>query len=293
MQAESAAREWKPGIYKGVKFADYLAIDACHNSDLKELADGKTPAHLYWSMTHVEQDREAFRVGAATHCAILEPERFAKEYVEFPKFDMRKTGDKAAAAEWNLKNADKIPLKADEWKLAVALSKAVWENPCAAELLGANKGINEAAVIWIDKATGLLCKARLDRFTTYHVTEDHVGWPTVIDVKTAEDASPSGFARAVVKFKYYWQAAFYTDGLATLDPRPRRFVFLVIEKAPPYCIAAYELDDTAMDEGRAQYRKALDSFAECQKSGKWPGYAVGINTLELPKWIYIETQPPV
>ncbi len=277
----------KPGIYKGVSFGDYLAIDAINNSTLKEMRDGKTPKHLHWAMTHIEKDREAFRVGAATHCAVLEPERFKAEYAAMPrKFDMRKTGDKAEAAQFEMDHQKHIVLDLDEWNLATAMSKAVWENSCAVELLK-GAGANEMTVIWIDEPTGLLCKARLDRFTSYH------DWPAIVDFKTAQDASPRNFARAIADLFYHQQAAFYLDGLNTLDPRERRFVFLVVEKQEPYCVAAYELDETAIDEGRAQYRRALDSYAECKKSGNWPGYDVGINTLDLPKWAYELTQAPV
>jgi hypothetical protein len=237
-------------------------------------------------MTHPPRESEALSLGDAVHVAVLEPARFEREYVRAPKFNNRSNAGKMEAAEWREKHPDVAALTSNEWEQAVAIKDAVWANECAVELLG-RAGQNEMTVIWIDEKTGLLCKARIDRFTDYH------GWTTCVDLKTALDASPRGFAQAVVKYLYHQQAAWYLDGLNTLAPHNRRFVFLSVEKEPPYCVAPYELDDSAIDEGRAQYRRALDTYAACNKEGKWPGYDCGINTLELPKYAYELTQAPV
>ena len=277
----------KPGIHAWISFQEYLAIDAVNNSTLKLFR--RTPAHARHAMTRPDKDTSAYRTGDACHAAILEPERFEKEYVRTPKFDKRTNKGKAEAAQWALDHPKHVPLLPDEWDLATAMRDSARKHPTAIELLSA-KGRAELTVIWTDEPTGLLCKGRLDWFTTY---EDKVGtWSAIVDVKTSKNISEREFLKDVAKYFYHQQAAFYLDGLDALAPLDRRFIFLAIEKEPPYCIICYELDETAIEEGRAQYRKALDMLAECKKSGEWPGYAPGVYGVDIPKYSYELTTPP-
>ena len=97
--------------------------------------------------------------------------------------------------------------------------------------------------------TGILCRCRPDFWR-----EDDI----IVDVKTTEDASPEEFSRSLAKWRYHVQAPFYMDGieLAT-GRRPKGFVFLVVEKKPPYAVAAYTLDPESIELGRSEYRADL------------------------------------
>lgn len=267
----------QPGLYPGLSFVDYLALEAVNNTTLR--AFRRTPAHAHHELTHPEEVTDALRVGDAAHVAILEPRRFEKSYVKAPKFDLRTIKGKAAAAEWEAAHGELASLKPDEWELACAMRDAVWSSPLAAALLKA-PGHTELAVVWKDEKSGRLCKGRLDRLLTYE------GWSIVLDLKTPRDADAWAFAKSIVEFGYHQQAAFYLDGLNAIAPHERRFFHLAIEKKPPYCCAVFELDDTAIAEGRAQYRIAIDTLVECEKSGLWPGYPVGVQAIDLPAWAY-------
>ena len=69
---------------------------------------------------------------------------------------------------------------------------------------------------------------------------------------------------------------------------------LVIEKTPPYIIEAYDSfrpfdpedmsNMTYADAGRYRFRKALDKFIECRKTGEWHGYSEKINPMEVPRY---------
>lgn len=273
----------RPGIHPGVSFVDYFAIDAINNSKLT-LFSQKTPAHARWEITHPDEDTDSLRVGSATHAAILEPDRFAREYVKPPEVNRRTNAGKQEWADWLLSHPKQNYLLPAEWDMACALRDAVWSHKLAPDLLK-GAGQNEMTAIWNDVPTGLLCKGRVDRFTQWQ------GWSVVVDVKTAKDASPKEFAKACVDYMYHQAAAFYLDGLATIAPHDRRFIHLVIEKAPPYCVAVYELDEPAIREGRAQYMKALATYSECLKRNEWPGYAVGVEALDIPSWAYQLTAP--
>jgi len=271
------------GIHAGISFVDYLALDAVNNTTLKLFR--RTPAHARYAMTHPEEDTAALRTGEACHAAILEPALFAERYVRAPRFDKRTNKGKSDAAAWAADHAFQSPLLPDEWDMAAAMRDAVWAHPLARELL-TGKGQNEMTAIWLDEPTGLLCKARVDRFTSYD------GWSAVVDIKTARDAGERGFAKACAEFFYHQQTAYYLDGLNALAPHKRRFLHLVIEKEAPHCVIIYELDDPAIEEGRRQYRRALTTLAECREKNDWPGYPVGIYGLDIPHWSYELGAPP-
>jgi exodeoxyribonuclease VIII len=61
-------------------------------------------------------------------------------------------------------------------------------------------------------------------------------------------------------------------------------VFLVVEKKPPYAVAVYVLDPESIALGRAEYRRDLQLYAECKRTGVWPGYGDKIQTIGVPQW---------
>jgi len=95
----------------------------------------------------------------------------------------------------------------------------------------------------------------------------------------------------VQAYGYHVQAVHYLAGLESLVPIPagnpfRRFVFFVVESEPPHCVAAYELDDAALNEGAIQRARYLQKWRECVESQVWPGYAPGIDYCSLPAWAF-------
>ena len=271
-----------PGIHAGITFDDYCHIEALNHSTLK-LWD-KTPAHARYAMTHPQETTTSLRMGDACHVAVLEPKRFKKEYARSPKFDMRTNKGKAAAAAWASEYPEYAALLPTEYDAACGMRDSVWAHPLASEMLK-GKGQNELTVIWVDADSGLLCKGRIDRLTSY------MGWTIVLDLKTALDASIDQFARACVKYGYHSQAAFYLDGLNALAAHERRFIYLVVENQPPYLVRLLELDDSAIAEGRARYRAAVQTYKVSMDSGEYPAYPVGIEGFDLPSWGYQFTNP--
>ncbi len=273
-----------PGIYPDVAFADYMRIEALNNSYLKKFY-GKTDAHVYWESTHPDEDKPAFRIGDACHVAVLEPGRFERDYVRSPKFDRRTTKGKAAAAEWELKHQDKMSLLPAEYDMASAMRDSAWNDPNAVDLLK-GKGRNEQTVIWKDADSGELCKGRMDRFADWH------GWSVVIDIKTAQCIDDYAFGKAIQDFRYHQQAAFYLDGLDALALHTRRFFIIALEKKPPYLVKTFEIDDSAINEGRAHYREAIGRHVSCTETRVWAGYLPGVHPIDIPRWGYQLTSAP-
>lgn len=152
-------------------------------------------------------------------------------------------------------------------------------------------------------------------FAILHHVKDIIG-----DLKTTEDASPEGFAKSIANWRYDVQHAYYMDGTRLAleqgkcnppqegkaelsvywtDPvtgvlcrcrpdfwrgYPKHFAFIAVEKKPPYAVGVYVLDSEGVDIGRAQYQHDLRVYAECVRSGEWPGYGDKIQIISLPAW---------
>jgi hypothetical protein len=134
----------------------------------------------------------------------------------------------------------------------------------------------ELSVQWKDDATGVLCKARLDAYN------ERIG--TVIDIKTTIDASPQGFGRKLYAYGYNRQAAWYLDSLRAHNESAYHFVFIAVEKEPPYSIGLYRLSDEAIKLSRSENQALLRRYAECSRTDVWPGYTDGIEDISIPKY---------
>ena len=160
---------------------------------------------------------------------------------------------------------------------ARAQATAIRAVPDLAALLG--DGYAEASTFWIDEATGELCKCRPDWVSP---TGSGV---ILVDGKTCQDASPAGFARTVWNFSYHLQAAWYSEGFERATGiQVHGFVFAAVESSWPHPAAAYMLGDDVLDAARRENRRLLDLYAECKRTGVWPGYAPGISLIQLPAW---------
>jgi hypothetical protein len=217
----------------------------------------------------------ALDFGGALHCALLEPERFATSYTVEPSFgDCRKTDNKARRDAWRLANTGKTCIGEDDHTMIVDMVTAVNAHPLAGRLVA--EGEPEVTLRWRDQATGLECKSRADLYVPR--------LRICADIKTTIDARSAAFARSVANYRYHVQHAFYEEGFRALGAPLRAFLFICIEKAPPYAVAVFQLDPEAVERGRDHARDDLKALARFLETDQWPGFAAGIQSLSLPPW---------
>jgi exodeoxyribonuclease VIII len=108
---------------------------------------------------------------------------------------------------------------------------------------------------------------------------------TIADIKSAQDASPQAFARDIEKYNHHLSAAMYAYAYEQATGRKlQSFIFIVVEKAAPYAVAVYELDQESMQAGYRLYREAIDLYNECTRTGHWPGYSDQVESISLRPW---------
>lgn len=264
------------GIVEGMPAAEYHAVEACSASRLKAMR--RSPAHCRHQIDNPDEDKRALIIGDACHAAVLEPKRFVN-FVKAPRCDKR---TKAGKLEWEVfhrSTAGQTILEPDEWDLVCAVNRAVRDTRAAERLLIGGGGRCELSAFWEDKFTGQLCKMRADRVV------DLPGFGRVcVDLKTTADASPEAFARSVHRFGYHIQAAHYLIGLAAVGEPCDAFVIVAVEKDPPHCVAVYAIDDATVQQGHKERDRLIRVYADCEKSGVWPGYPETIERLNIPAW---------
>ena len=249
--------------------ADYFAIEALSASGAKLL--NRSAAHYLHNKAEPPKPSSAQAFGTLVHCLVLEPNSVHGRYMTSPKFDRRTTVGKTQAANFEASVGDRTVVDLDDYQRAQRAATAVREHPTARSLL-THAGHREATATW--GQYGVVCKARLDAF----------GDDIIVDLKTARDASPVGFARAAAVYQYHAQAAHYLNAPISPSPAARKFYFIAVEPVAPFNVAVYELTHNDILAGRAIMEAAAKVYETLSNRAtrSWPGYPVGVNTISLP-----------
>ena len=95
--------------------------------------------------------------------------------------------------------------------------------------------------------------------------------------------------REAVKYGYDFQSGMYTEGVSVDTGKEADFVFIAVEKQPPYAVNVLAADKYFVLRGKDLFREYLGKVAECEASGVWEQYnALGINELKLPYYLQKE-----
>lgn len=265
-----------PGLYTSMPAERYHAIAAMSAGGLKRMQ--QSPAHFFGIQMDPNrpppgEPSPAMVNGTLVHCALFEPDTLDARYVVKPEGMSFSTKDGKA---WRAEQT-RIIVDVEQMAAARAQSARLRALPELGALLA--DGIGESSAFWIDEKTGELCKCRPDW------TSPAGDGVVIVDGKTCQDASPEGFGRAIWNYRYHLQAAWYADGYErATGTKVHGFVFAAVESSWPHQAAAYMLDDLVLDAARRENRRLLDIYAECKRTGVWPGYAPSISLITLPAW---------
>jgi hypothetical protein len=282
----TTATELAPGIHRGIPFADYC-IDPGVNASTLKLFTGRTPKHAKHDLDQPEDDSKSLAIGHASHTAVLEPDLFDDLYAVYPKQQYiddyghpNSNKYKAARDDWYEEHEHAAIITDDEYEHAMRIAEAVRTHPLASKLLIHNRGASEMTVIGELEVNGykIRTKARIDRVTEY----EH--FPAIPDLKTISTKGGRldelAAKRAIKKYKYHQQGAWYLDRLHDHRPADRLFIPVFVENAPPYDVICGELQRESAEDyfesiesGREANEKALSQLVVGLKEGRWPGYS--------------------
>jgi exodeoxyribonuclease VIII len=232
----------------------------------------------------VREQTAAMQLGSLVHAMVLEPETVCENYIVAPKVDRRTNVGKASWLEFLNTSSGKEVVEADTMELAKFICDAVRSNKFACELLDVF-GYIEKPVFWTCPNTGLGCRSKPD------FDAPLPGAEYILDLKSCQDATPSGFAKSAASFGYGRQAAWYQWGHENAKGYKPAFVFVAVSSSPPFEVGIYELNENDLHRCRMQNEIDLAELAECMKTDNWAArHERNIVKLSLPKWTEFEDE---
>lgn len=263
------------GIHK-LSVATYDRLDRVRSTQLKTLINA-SPKHLKHEQDAEDEgpDSEAFEVGNALHCLLLEPERYPTEVVVFRDGASRKS---AAYDRCRDRNQGKTILLEKEVPQVKSMVSAVRADPAASKYLA--QGEPEVTALWTDEQTGIECRARFD-----WLDECDKQNPIIVEIKSARDAGEDKFSRQADDLLYTLSWAQYRAGYMAVRGVAPELVTIVVEKTEPFDVVVYRIGEVTLLAGESLFRQALDTLKECRATGKWLGKGRGeVRELQLKKW---------
>jgi exodeoxyribonuclease VIII len=249
---------------------EYAAIPAVNWSTLREMR--RSPLHYQWRLRNPRPDTKATALGRAVHAAVFEAFRFSGEFVQW-------RGKVRRGREWDAfrdLNAASTILLPREYETACAIRDALAAHADVQPYR--ERGIGEHTIRWIDPATGIECKARLD-WVSY-------SQPSVCDLKTTRDIAERQFSSSAARFGYHGQMAHYLRGWHVLHGERLPGVFHAVESEPPHDAVVYVADEDLLTAGDDEVTELLEKVARCRDADKWPGMYEGPQTLRMPPWYW-------
>lgn len=292
LAALAAAGKFEPGqFYDDIQNPLYHGGPGVSSSNLKTIA--QSPAHYRVMKDHPKPSTPTMMFGTAFHTLLLEPDIFAATYVRAPyQYWTTKEAKLWRAAQQaagkvvlsGVDDEDEPFWKPCDWTRLHNMRNAIMEHPMASLFL--QRFIPERSMYWLEPVSvrlpdaeiqvNELAKARFDGIDIAH----NIGF----DLKTAADASYSGFTRAVVDYGYHISRQWYMRGQAATGHALQEFVFIVVEKEPPYAVGAYTIDQRFRGLADSLIRVYLETYSRCRELNEWPAYPINVRELQTPKY---------
>ncbi|KQW79751.1 hypothetical protein ASC65_14480 [Brevundimonas sp. Root1279] len=244
----------------------------------------QSPAHYYVDSAlnpnrAPGEDRPAFAVGRLAHKLLLEgTDGLAEEFVTRPEqwSDWRTKEARVWRDEQVL--AGKTVITDADLAAVTGMAESLATHPLVEQ--GILDGFVERSLLWQDAKTGVWLKSRPD------VIPNSSG--LFADLKTTASVADDELARSLASYGYHMQAALVGMASEAVLGRPmEEFALVWVEKAPPHCVRVTVLTGADIERGRMQLRSAIDQFARCLDTGRWPGPGgdrADAEYLELPAW---------
>ena len=265
----------EPGIYREldetVYHADPVIGGSLSSTGAKQIT--KSPAHYRHYATFGMEPRAAFDRGHVIHKEILGigEEIAVLEYDSFRSKAAQEARDQARAEH-------RIPILEKDYAPLLDVANTVLDNPEIGPWFMDRPENSEVSIFHKHPEYGVWMRGRIDR-----IIKD--GDQTIlIDVKTTQDADPALFGRTAAKFGYDLQRAWYKHIWEALTGDTVRFLHVLVGLDEPTTLSVVELDDDFDWTGTELMNRALERYAECTRTGIWPGYPTAITEVGPPMY---------
>lgn len=231
----------------------------------------RSPAHYFYAQK--KEPTRAMQLGTALHTAILEPDVFSRHYMLLREVSDRRSSIYKEAVKTH--GADNV-LTGPEADSVAGMQESVYANDKARRLIQGCEH-KEISVFAECAHTGVKIRCRFDGLS--------LSGNYAIDLKTARDARPEEFSKAIFNYRYHVQEAFYryvfycATGLTLGE-----FNFIAVENDIPHVTMNYQLDDISRSIGKEEFARDLETVKECLTTEIWPGYDNDSEIISIPEW---------
>lgn len=256
---------------------EYRKHPAISRSELWKISE--SPQKFKWAKENPESPTPSLLFGQAFHTLALQREIFFDEFAVEPNVDKCTKEGKTIYAEFIEQAQGKTIISADMFEQSKEMCASLDNEPLAVKLLNSEK---EKPFFWIDELTGEECKCRTD------VLNLNFSQPIIVDIKSTGNASTEAFIKSAIKYGYDFQAAMYVEGVQKNIGKKPLFVFIAVEKKPPYAVNILQADELLLKRGFDLFRELIGTYHWCKENNNWYGYMGRlnqINNLALPAWL--------
>lgn len=259
-----------------------------------------SPAHAKCMIdgTYKKTVTPAMQIGTLVDRALLEPERFGHGISHWLKPAGLKLTTKDGKAWKEIHPGPDeeggLPYLAEDTESETEVSlldikgmmESVMRHRIARHVV--EKSVKQESAFCFHPPTQILRKCRPDM----RMTDDN-GRVSLFDLKTTflGGGAALEWSRHAAEMWYFVQDAWYTDVYLDLLGEAPFFVFVVVERKPPYAVCTRQIDVKAKEAGRRMYKEALELLARCRDANDWPAYGEAIEVVRLPSY-KIEPRDP-
>ena len=237
----------------------------------------KNRKQFNYSLTHdLVKQTKSMADGTAVHAFFLEKDKFHRDFAVKPQ-DLRL--NTKAGKEWAQEHQSKIIIDSELGNNLYEMEKSFMDSP--AKLIYDIKGQTELSYFWDDLGT-IKGKCRPD-----WLSDDG---SIVVDIKTTTDASPRGFQKSISTWGYHLQLGWYLRGLRKLGLPAEQFIFIAIEKTPPFCVGVYRADQDMINFAMKELDQLMPEIQTAMVCKEFPDYTPEIMSLGLPPWMIEKKQ---
>lgn len=245
----------------------------------------ESPKHYIEYLTGPKKDIEAYLIGKATECLILQPEKFDKQFLLYEKFEKRSNDAKAKWAKMvEDSKANRTSLiDQQQYDKAKIMAQSALDTDETRYYIDHKRNIQKK-LEWTDLKTKLPIIGYID------FDCDFDGHTVIVDIKTANDGNPDKFSRDAANLDYQVQVGAYLTGYHKMYYKFPDFMFMVIESTPPYDAIMVHCEPDYCQKAKDEFEYLLTAFRHCMNEKQfnrgrhfWSA-ELGYFNMQLPKY---------
>ncbi len=262
---------------------NYYNIQRVSNSMLKYALTSLERFKYEWdNVLEPKESTPAMVFGNVVHTLLLEPQEFNSRYF-INEFDGRTEEGKEAKAF--AESGGLTIIKQDDYVKAMDMVTGLTSNPYVhpdflakmSFILGQDMQV-EKEICWLDEATGLECKAKLDAYIP--------SLNMVFDYKTIESLDDHKVNTNFGKYRYDIAGATYSEAVVSETGAEQypSFLFCVQEKKAPYAFRLITLDVEALSKGLNKRRELMAKVKTAFDNDDFFSFKE-VEQYQLPNWV--------